>query len=284
MTEPSGSSPEGKSPSNKSTQAEILEEVVELVGDHEEEVSEGGKTVRRRGVFLLPNLVTTAALFAGFYAVVAAMNGRFESAALAIFAAMVLDGLDGRVARITNTQSKFGAEYDSLSDMVSFGVAPAMVMFTFALTGLGRLGWAAAFVYVACAALRLARFNTHVDTADKNYFTGLASPAAAAIMAATIWVCEQNGLLGKEMPYAASVLLAVQTILLGFLMISNIRYHSFKGLDFSNPVPFVVMIVVVLAFGLVLQNPPAMLLIGFWGYALSGVISAVLRKIRSKKS
>jgi CDP-diacylglycerol--serine O-phosphatidyltransferase len=257
-------------------------DVVDLVGDHEEEVSEGGKTVRRRGIFLLPNLVTTAALFAGFYAIVSAMNGRYESAALAIFAAMIFDGLDGRVARLTNTQSKFGAEYDSLSDMVSFGVAPAMVMFTFALSGLGRLGWAAAFVYVACAALRLARFNTQIDTTDKNFFTGLASPAAAAVQAATIWVCEQNGFLGKELPHLVSILLAVQTMLMGFLMISNVRYNSFKDMDFRNPVPFVVMIAVVVGFGVVLQNPPAMLLLGFWGYASSGLITAFLHKFRAK--
>ena len=158
----------------------VAQPLERIVDEHEEEFSENGRTVRRKGVYLLPNLITTGALFAGFYAVVSAMRGDFESAAVAIFAAMVLDGLDGRIARMTNTTSKFGAEYDSLSDMVSFGVAPSLVMFSWALGELGKFGWSAAFVYVACAALRLARFNTQIDTADKNYFTGLASPAAAA--------------------------------------------------------------------------------------------------------
>ncbi|HBO11299.1 MAG TPA: CDP-diacylglycerol--serine O-phosphatidyltransferase, partial [Halieaceae bacterium] len=164
-----------------------------LVDDHEEEVSENGRTVKRRGVYLLPNLFTTGALFCGFYAVVAALRGDFESAPIAIFFALVFDGLDGRIARLTNTASKFGGEYDSLADMVSFGVAPALVVFSWALGDLGKLGWSAAFIYVACAALRLARFNTQVDSADKNYFTGLASPAAACIMASTVWVCHDLG-------------------------------------------------------------------------------------------
>ena len=159
-----------------------------LVDEHEEEVSVDGRTVRHQGIYLLPNLFTTAALFAGFYAVIAAMRGDFENAAVAIFFAMVLDGLDGRIARLTNTSSKFGGEYDSLSDMVSFGVAPALVIFSWALDGLGKFGWSAAFIYVACAALRLARFNTQIETADKNYFTGLARPAAAGILASTVWV------------------------------------------------------------------------------------------------
>ena len=170
-----------------------------IVDEHEEEVSENGRTVRRKGIYLLPNLMTTGALFAGFYAVVAAMRGDFESAAVAIFFAMILDGLDGRIARMTNTSSKFGAEYDSLSDMVSFGVAPALVMFSWALGELGKFGWSAAFVYVACAALRLARFNTQIDTADKNYFTGLASPAAAAVVASTVWVCHDLGWTGSDL-------------------------------------------------------------------------------------
>src|SRR6056297_216108 len=211
-----------------------------LVDEHEEEVSENGRTVRRRGVYLLPNLFTTGALFAGFYAVIAAMRGDFESAPIAILFAMVFDALDGRVARLKNTFSKFGAQYDSLADMVSFGVAPALVMFSWALGDLGKFGWSAAFVYVACAALRLARFNTKVETADNHYFTGLASPAAAAIIAATVWVCHDLGWVGDHIPPEISVLVAVLTAIIGILMIANFPYSSFKGLDVRRRVPFVV--------------------------------------------
>ena len=152
---------------------------------------------RRRGIYILPNLFTTAALFAGFYAIVQAMNGLFEQAAVAIFIAMVLDGLDGRVARLTRTQSAFGAEYDSLSDMVSFGAAPSLIMYEWALKGMGKLGWMAAFIYCAGAALRLARFNTNIDVVDKRYFQGLPSPAAAALVAGLVWVMIDNGIAGE---------------------------------------------------------------------------------------
>lgn len=249
-----------------------------LVDEHEEEVSENGETVRKQGIYLLPNLFTTAALFAGFYAVIAAMRGDFESAAIAIFFAMVFDGLDGRVARLTNTSSKFGAEYDSLSDMVSFGVAPALVMFSWALGDLGKFGWSAAFIYVACAALRLARFNTQIDTADKNYFTGLASPAAAAIIASTVWVCHDMGLVGSELPYELSIVVGLLTATVGILMIANFPYYSFKGIDFRGRVPFVVMIAVVLVFGLVTLDPPRILLIAFLVYAASGPVMQVVKR------
>jgi CDP-diacylglycerol--serine O-phosphatidyltransferase len=252
-----------------------------LIDEHEEEVSVDGKTVRRRGIYLLPNLFTTAALFSGFYAVVSGMHGKFEAAAIAIFVAMVLDGLDGRVARLTNTQSKFGAEYDSLADMVSFGVAPALVMFSWALVGLGKFGWGCAFIYVACAALRLARFNTQIDTADKNYFSGLASPAAAAVVAGTIWVCHDEGWVGRDLPMEMAVVGGCLTALVGFLMILNVPYHSFKGLDLRGRVPFVVMIAVVLLFALVMLDPARVLLAMFAIYALSGPAVAVLQKFRS---
>ena len=170
-------------PDSEKSKLSFDKEALLLIDDHEEEVSVDGKTVRKRGIYLLPNLFTTAALFSGFFAIISGMHGNFENAAIAIFAAMIFDGLDGRVARLMNAQSKFGAEYDSLADMVSFGVAPALVVFSWALVDLGKFGWAVSFIYVACAALRLARFNTQIDTADKNYFTGLASPAAAAVMA-----------------------------------------------------------------------------------------------------
>ena len=250
-----------------------------IMDEHEEEVSENGETVRRQGVFLLPNLFTTGALFAGFYAIIAAMKGDFESAAIAIFVAGVFDGLDGRIARLTNTSSKFGAEYDSLSDMVSFGVAPALVVFSWALSDLGKFGWSAAFIYVACAALRLARFNTQIDTADKNFFTGLASPAAAGIIASTVWVCHDLGLVGADLPHELAIVVALLTAVVGFLMVANFPYYSFKGIDFRGRVPFVVIFAVVLVFGLVTLDPPSIFLLAGLAYALSGPIMK-LRSLR----
>lgn len=254
-----------------------------LVDEHEEEVSEGGRTVRRQGIYLLPNLFTTGALFAGFYAIIAAMRGDYEAAPLAIFVAMIFDGLDGRVARLTNTSSKFGAEYDSLSDMVSFGVAPALVMFSWALGELGKFGWSVAFIYVGCAALRLARFNTQIDTADKNFFTGLASPAAAAIIASVVWVCHDIGWTGADLPYVLSVVVGLLTALVGFLMIANFPYYSFKDLDFRGRVPFVAIIAVVLVFGLVTVDPPRILLLAFLVYAASGPVMQVVKWRRGGK-
>lgn len=250
------------------------------VDEHEEEVSIDGRKERHRGIYLLPNLFTTAALFAGFYAIIAGMHGRFEAAAIGIFAALVFDGLDGRIARLTHTQSKFGAEFDSLSDMVSFGVAPALVMFSWALQDLGKFGWTVAFIYVACAALRLARFNTQIESADKNYFSGLASPAAAAAIAATVWVAQDEGWFGPQLPEELAWLAALFTVLVGALMIVNIKYHSFKGLDFRGRVPFVVMILVVLGFGLVMLDPPRVLLAASLLYALSGPALAVYQCTR----
>jgi CDP-diacylglycerol--serine O-phosphatidyltransferase len=193
---------------------------------------------------------------------------------------MVLDGLDGRIARLTNTSSKFGAEYDSLADMVSFGVAPALVTFTWALGGLGKFGWSAAFIYVACAALRLARFNTKIDSADKNYFTGLASPAAAAILASTVWVCHDLRWVGNDLPHEVAVLVGILTATVGFLMIANFPYYSFKGIDLRRRVPFVVMIAVVLIFGLITLDPPSVLLVGSLVYALSG---PVMQEVKRRK-
>ena len=250
------------------------------VDDYIEEVSVNGRKERHRGIYLLPNLFTTGALFAGFYAVVAGMHNRFETAAIAIFIAMVFDGLDGRVARLTNTQSKFGAEYDSLSDMVSFGVAPALVMFSWALGELGKLGWIVAFIYVACAALRLARFNTQIDTADKNFFSGLASPAAAAVVAGTVWVCAEAGWVGEALPQPMALLAGCLTALAGFLMISSLKYHSFKGFDLRGRVPFVVLLLIVIGYGIIMLDPPSVLLTGFLVYALSGPARALFGKLR----
>lgn len=221
---------------------------------------------RRHGIYLLPNLFTTAALFSGFYAIVAAMQEKFAAAALAIFIAMVLDMLDGRIARMTNTQSEFGAEYDSLADLVSFGLAPALLMYQWGLDTLGKSGWLAAFIYTAAAALRLARFNTQAATADKAFFQGLPSPAAAALLAGTVWVFTDYDIDGERLNF----LIFFLTISAGLLMVSNVRYRSFKDLDLKGKVPFVRVLFVVLLFVLVSIDPPQMLLLSFALYALSG--------------
>ncbi|MDD3677395.1 CDP-diacylglycerol--serine O-phosphatidyltransferase [Thauera propionica] len=228
---------------------------------------------RRRGIYILPNLFTTAALFAGFYAIVQAMNQRFEVAAVAIFVAMVLDGLDGRIARLTHTQSEFGAEYDSLSDMVSFGAAPALVMYEWALQDLGKLGWIAAFIYCAGAALRLARFNTNIDVVDKRYFQGLPSPAAAALIAGMVWVGIDNGFTGDELRGYACAL----TIFAGVSMVSNVLFWSGKSINLRKSVPFIVVIALVLVFALVSSYPPGILFGLFLVYAASGYVMWLLR-------
>ncbi len=237
----------------------------------------------RRGIYLLPNLFTTAALFSGFYAIVAAMNDRFEPAAIAIFCAMILDGMDGRVARMTNTQSDFGAEYDSLSDMISFGLAPGLVIYQWALIGLGRVGWVVAFVYTVTAALRLARFNTQVETADKNYFQGLPSPSAAGIVVGLVWIGAEYQL---EVTRSISVLALIITLFAGALMISNIRYNSFKNVDFKGKVPFIHIIAVVMVFVLIALEPPSVLFAIFASYALSGPMITLfqLKKHRARHS
>lgn len=225
--------------------------------------------VRSRGIYLLPNLLTTASLFSGFYAVIAAMNQQFEAAAVAIFVAMVWDGLDGRVARLMNAQSAFGAQYDSLSDMVSFGIAPALVAYQWTLSGLGKLGWLVAFIYAAGTALRLARFNLQIDASgDKHYSQGLCCPPAAATLAGMVW----SGQNYQIDPTHCSVLTAVVTVLLGLFMVSNFRYRSFKDLEWRHHVSFLMVLLVVLLFVIVSLSPPLVLLIGFASYALSGPI------------
>ncbi|MDA1107923.1 MAG: CDP-diacylglycerol--serine O-phosphatidyltransferase [Proteobacteria bacterium] len=228
---------------------------------------------RRRGIYLLPNLFTTAGLFAGFYAIVAGMNGRFEAAAIAIFVAMVMDGIDGRIARLTNTQSDFGAEYDSLADMVSFGIAPALVVYSWGLNTLGKFGWLAAFVYTACAALRLARFNTQTGMIDKRYFQGLASPAAAAIIAGMVWSADDYGLGGKAVMIAALVL----TLLVSALMVSKMRYYSFKDFNLKNKVPFLALVVLLPIIVLISIDPPLVLFAVFLLYGLSGPVLTLLQ-------
>jgi CDP-diacylglycerol---serine O-phosphatidyltransferase len=233
---------------------------------------QNGQPKRRRGIYLLPNLFTTAALFAGFYAITAAINQRFELAAITIFVAMVLDGLDGRVARLTNTQSAFGAEFDSLSDMISFGASPALVIYVWSLAGMGKIGWVAAFVHCAGAALRLARFNPQLATADKQYFQGLPSPSAAAILAGLIWVCVEHGLDGSDVAYVA-LGLAIAT---GLLMVSNFRYYSFKDIDLRGRMPFVKAILIMLTFAVIFTNPSLTLFLLFLTYAISGPVMTLL--------
>ena len=230
---------------------------------------------RGRGIYLLPNLFTTGGLFAGFFAIIAASQGRFEAACIAIFVAAVLDGIDGRVARLTHTQSEFGVQYDSLADLISFGMAPALVMYYWALAALkldgataGKLGWLAAFLYAACAALRLARFNSQVGQVDKRWFVGLASPAAAGLMASFVWTCTSLGWSGRDLRYAA---LAV-TVVAALLMVSRIRYNSFKGGSGpkSDRVPFVALLVAVAVIVALVLDPPKVLLAASVLYALSG--------------
>jgi CDP-diacylglycerol--serine O-phosphatidyltransferase len=240
---------------------------------------------RRRGIYLLPNLFTTAGLFAGFYAIVSAMSNNFEVAAIAIFVAMVMDGIDGRVARLTNTQSEFGVQYDSLSDMVCFGLAPSLIVFEWALRSMieqgwlwSKLGWLSAFVYTAGAALRLARFNTQVGSADKHYFQGLPSPSAAAVLAGLVWFSEDNNLSGEDMWMVGAVLAAA----MGALMVSNVRYYSFKEIDFKNRVPFVALVLTVVVFVVISSHPPSVLFFGFLLYVISGPV-ITLYQIRQRR-
>jgi CDP-diacylglycerol--serine O-phosphatidyltransferase len=240
----------------------------------------------RQGIFLLPNLFTTGALFAGFYAIIAAIKGQFEIAAIAIFLAMLLDGLDGRVARLTNTQSDFGAEYDSLSDMASFGLAPALVLYQWSLIHLaeisslwGKVGWLAAFIFTASGALRLARFNTQIGTADKRYFQGLPSPAAAAVVVGAVWLCETYGISGKEVMFPTMIL----TITAGLLMVSKFSYYSFKDIDLKRRVPFIAVLIVLLVFVLLSIETPTILFILFFLYMISGPVTGLFRGIRKRR-
>ena len=258
----------------------------------DEHIEEGhdaeGRKVRHRGIYLLPNLFTTANLFAGFFSIISAVNGKFEIAAITIFVAMVLDSLDGRVARLTNTQSAFGAEYDSLSDMVAFGLAPALLAYEWALSGLGNVGLAVSFIYVACAALRLARFNTQIGKVDSRYFIGLASPAAAGVVAGTVWAVwllgEKSGVVGQDMPLPVVMLFALLVAAAGLLMVSNFKYSSFKDLDLKGRVPFVVILAVVLGIAVLATDPARVLLFVFLAYAASGPVQYLLRLRRTRSA
>lgn len=231
---------------------------------------------RSRGIYLLPNLFTTGALFSGFYAVIAGMNGHFENAAIAVFVSMLFDGLDGRVARMTNTTSAFGAEYDSLADMVSFGVAPALVAFTWVLDTTGKIGWFAAFIYVACAALRLARFNTQIGSVGKKYFIGLPSPAAAAAIAGMVW----SGTEFEIDPAPWAFVVAAFVAICGLLMVSNVLYYSFKEVDFKGKVPFMILAGIVLVVAVISISPAVFLWLLFLLYMFSGPALWLWRKRR----
>jgi CDP-diacylglycerol--serine O-phosphatidyltransferase len=241
-------------------------------------MNSGEKKVRK-GVFLLPNALTTGAMFAGFYSIIAGISGHYVAGAVAVVVAAVLDGLDGRVARLTNTQSDFGVEYDSLSDLISFGLAPALLAFNWSLSSLrdlgplaGKLGWLAAFLFVACAALRLARFNTQAAQSDKSYFQGLASPAAAGTLVATIWFFNDQGISGETVRW----LIWLETVILGLLMFSRVRYFSFKTWPRGDRIPIGFLFLVVLVFVLLAIDPPTVMMLLGIVYVTSGVVITVL--------
>ena len=236
--------------------------------------------IRRRGIYLLPNLLTTAALFAGFYAIVQAMNLTFDKAAIAIFIAMALDAADGRVARLTKTQSAFGAEYDSLSDMVSFGAAPALVMYEWVLRDMDKLGWAAAFVYCVCAALRLARFNTMLEVADKRWFTGIPSPAAAALVAGCVWIVDDYNVDPLTIKWWAFGV----TVFAGLTMVSNLKYWSFKTINLRKSVPFVAVLLVAVFVALLSYQPAIVLFACFVLYAISGYVVSGWLLLRRRRA
>jgi len=237
---------------------------------------------RRRGIYILPNLFTLAALFGGFFAIVMAMNGRFEQAAYGIFIAALLDSLDGRVARMTNTQSAFGEQMDSLSDMVSFGAAPALIVYEWALKGLGKAGWIASFVYCACAALRLARFNTNIGIVDKRFFQGLPSPAAAALVIGFIWVMDDAGF--RDVSQLAGLAWGgfALTLYAGLTMVTNAPFYSFKDVSFKRTVPFIVIVAIALGIALINIHPPIVLFGVFCAYGISGYAVYVYRKVKGK--
>jgi CDP-diacylglycerol--serine O-phosphatidyltransferase len=245
---------------------------------------------RRKGIYVLPNLFTLAALFGGFYAIVMAINGRFDQAAIGIFCAMVLDSLDGRVARMTNTQSAFGEQMDSLSDMVSFGAAPAIISYVWALQGLGRWGWISAFVYCACAALRLARFNVNTTVVDKRYFQGLPSPAAAALIAGIIWLLTENGLKGTGVLefgiFALSIpwLMFVLALYAGLTMVTNVPFYSFKDVSMKRSVPFAAIVLIVLGIAAINIDPPTVMFGVFVAYGLSGYVVYAVRRARGVRT
>jgi CDP-diacylglycerol---serine O-phosphatidyltransferase len=237
---------------------------------------------RRKGIYILPNLFTLAALFGGFYAIVMAMNGRFEQAAIGVFCAMVLDSLDGRVARMTNTQSTFGEQMDSLSDMVSFGAAPALIVYEWALKGMGKPGWIAAFVYCSCAALRLARFNTNLTVVDKRFFQGLPSPAAAALVMGFIWLMDDRGFKGAQEGAWLSWTAFAVTLYAGLTMVTNVPFYSFKDVSFKKSVPFIVIVAIALGIAAINIHVPGAMFGLFMVYGLSGYGVYVWKRMKGR--
>ncbi|MCX7668920.1 MAG: CDP-diacylglycerol--serine O-phosphatidyltransferase [Anaerolineae bacterium] len=235
---------------------------------------------RRKGIYVLPNLFTLAALFGGFYGIVMAMNQRFDLATIGIFCAMVLDGLDGRVARLTNTQSAFGEQMDSLADMVSFGAAPALIAYEWALRPLGRWGWIAAFVYCACAALRLARFNVNTGVVDRGWFQGLPSPAAAALVTGFIWICTEAGVKGYDVSWAVFGV----SLYAGLTMVTNVPFYSFKEFKLRRSVPFAVIVLIALGIAVVNIHPPAVLFGLCVLYGLSGYVVYGWRRLKGQRT
>ena len=249
----------------------------------EPDVPEPAPRPRRKGIYVLPNLITLAALFGGYYAIVMAMNGRFEQAVIGVFCAAVLDSLDGRVARMTNTQSAFGEQMDSLSDMVNFGLAPSLIVYEWALKGLGKVGWIAAFVYCSCAMLRLARFNTNIGVVDKRFFQGLPSPAAAALVVGFIYVMDDMGFREgiREIPWLMWSTCVI-TLYAGLTMVTNVPFYSFKDLSLKRTVPFVVIVAIALGIALINLHVPGMLFALFVGYGLSGYAMYVYRRMKGR--
>ena len=256
------------------------QESLDLFDDHEEIVSEDGKKVTRKGIYLLPNLLTTASLFSGFFSIVSAINGNFIASGMAIFAAQMLDGLDGRVARLTNSQSLFGAQYDSLCDVISFGLAPAIIVFLWGLNSIGQAGWIFSFFFVASAALRLARFNTFIGSED-TYFKGLPSPVASAMVVYFVWAMSSFGIQGDEVSRILVIFTAILTGLVSLLMVVNLPYYSFKEIELKKRVPFFSILFVVFIFALISIDPPIILAICAFAYIISGPILWTFKRFRN---
>ena len=254
-------------------------ENLDLYDEHEEVVSKGGKKVRRRGIFLLPNLLTTASLFAGFFSIISSIEGNFVYAGMAVFVAQIFDGLDGRVARLAKAESKFGEQYDSLCDVISFGLAPAICIFLWGLSFLGQTGWVFSFLFIAAAALRLARFNTNIGSEDK-FFKGLPSPVAASLIAYYVWYLSSLGIEGENVGVTLAVFSACLTGLVAILMVINVPYYSFKEIEMKRRVPFFSILMVVFIFALVSLDPPLVLLSCALLYVLSGPVIWLVKALR----
>lgn len=286
--QPSGANPAAATPSSPDTPSAPATPAAGakyVTGKSAAEPSAGAASIGRKGrgrkgIYALPNMVTLAALFGGFYAIVMAFNGRFEQAVLGVLAAIVLDGLDGRIARLTNTQSAFGEQMDSLSDMVSFGAAPALISYVWALKDIGRWGWIAAFVYVACAALRLARFNVNTAAVDKRYFQGLPSPAAAALVIGFLWLVDDSHIQPRNVSWAMFALV----LYTGITMVTNAPFYSFKDLQVKQSVPFAVLIGSVLFISAIATDPPTGIFIVFSLYGVSGYLLYAWRRLTGQQT